>query len=179
MCQYLQIAGKPYDNYRISPQSVNITGFPHNRESCKDPVIPCKHLQCGYWKPTRRGTYETPLCRCKSKNIVHCWWEKLSSTHFSFWWQKLKYSPTHFSFRARTNRKYLHNTHTASATSVLEFWGQGSTRVKFVIRKSVVDNCICFDLILTDFETNIWICFNKYIINNQKEWKTFLSIHCL
>ena len=45
--------------------------------------------------------------RCKSKNIVHCWWEKLSSTHFSFWWQKLKYSPTHFSFRARTNRKYI------------------------------------------------------------------------
>ena len=26
----LQIAGKTHDNYRISPQSVNITGFPHN-----------------------------------------------------------------------------------------------------------------------------------------------------
>ena len=32
ICTYLvlQIPGKPYDNYRISPQSVNITGFPHN-----------------------------------------------------------------------------------------------------------------------------------------------------
>ena len=25
-----RLRGKPYDNYRISPQSVNITGFPHN-----------------------------------------------------------------------------------------------------------------------------------------------------
>ena len=24
------VVGKPYDNYRISPQSVNITRFPHN-----------------------------------------------------------------------------------------------------------------------------------------------------
>ena len=29
--------GKPCDKYRISPQSVNITGFPHNRESLQRP----------------------------------------------------------------------------------------------------------------------------------------------
>ena len=43
---YLQIAGKPHDNYRISLQSVNIAGFPHNRETLQRPVMPCKHLQC-------------------------------------------------------------------------------------------------------------------------------------
>ena len=40
----LQIPGKPYDNYRISPQSVNITGFPHNRESLQRPRNTRKHL---------------------------------------------------------------------------------------------------------------------------------------
>ena len=29
-CNIYRLRWKPYDNYRISPQSVNITGFPHN-----------------------------------------------------------------------------------------------------------------------------------------------------
>ena len=29
-CNIYRLQGKPNDNYRISPQSVNITGFPHN-----------------------------------------------------------------------------------------------------------------------------------------------------
>ena len=29
-CNIYRLRGKPYDYYRISPQSVNITGFPHN-----------------------------------------------------------------------------------------------------------------------------------------------------
>ena len=29
-CNIYRLRGKPYDNYRISPQSVYITGFPHN-----------------------------------------------------------------------------------------------------------------------------------------------------
>ena len=34
---HLQIAGKPHDDFRISPQSVNITGFSHNRENLQRP----------------------------------------------------------------------------------------------------------------------------------------------
>ena len=33
--------GKPHDNYRISPKSVNITGFPHNRENLQRPCNIC------------------------------------------------------------------------------------------------------------------------------------------
>ena len=33
----LQIEGKPHDNYRIFPQSVNITGFPRNMENLQRP----------------------------------------------------------------------------------------------------------------------------------------------
>ena len=29
-CNMYRLRGKPYDNYRISQQTVNITGFPHN-----------------------------------------------------------------------------------------------------------------------------------------------------
>ena len=29
-CNIYRLQGKPYDNLRISPQSVNIKGFPHN-----------------------------------------------------------------------------------------------------------------------------------------------------
>ena len=29
-CHIYRLRGKPYDNYRISLQSLNITGFPHN-----------------------------------------------------------------------------------------------------------------------------------------------------
>ena len=29
----MYVVDKPHDNYRISLQSVNITGFPHNREN--------------------------------------------------------------------------------------------------------------------------------------------------
>ena len=36
-CRYIQIAGKPHDNFRISPQSVNITVFAQNRENLQRP----------------------------------------------------------------------------------------------------------------------------------------------
>ena len=38
-----RLRGKPYDNYRISPQSVNIIGKTYGH-----PINPCKHLQCIY-----------------------------------------------------------------------------------------------------------------------------------
>ena len=34
---YLQIAGKPNDDYRISPQSVNVSGFHHNKRTLRRP----------------------------------------------------------------------------------------------------------------------------------------------
>ena len=36
-----RLQGKPYDNYRISLQSVNIA-----EKTYGNPVNPCKHLQC-------------------------------------------------------------------------------------------------------------------------------------
>jgi hypothetical protein len=44
---YLQ--GKPCNIYRFSMQSVNITGFSLQilqKNPCRVPVNPCKHLQC-------------------------------------------------------------------------------------------------------------------------------------
>ena len=43
---------EPHDNYRIYPQSVNITGFPHNRENLQRPcnALPtfAVYTQCWY-----------------------------------------------------------------------------------------------------------------------------------
>ena len=36
-CNIYRFQGKPHDNYRISPQSENITGFPHSRENLRRP----------------------------------------------------------------------------------------------------------------------------------------------
>ena len=65
---YFESTWKTHDNYMISLQSVNITGFPHNRENLKDPVMPCRHLQCGCNGKTQISSGFSWYCGFKMPN---------------------------------------------------------------------------------------------------------------
>ena len=70
----MYVVDKPCNIYRLLENPMIIIGFPHNLQilqgfpttgkTCKDPVMPCKHLQC-------TSLYFWTLLTVKSEAISH------------------------------------------------------------------------------------------------------------
>ena len=91
------LRGNPIVIIGFSPQSINITGFPHNIHNlslwgvegfsviltalfhwyCRENLNPCKHLQCRIFTGSKSERSHVAILKVQVFNLENCWYVKI------------------------------------------------------------------------------------------------------